>query len=827
MNNFPIRMRLLLLALAPLTIIVLLLAVHSTVNRIRDLDNALRDHGQAIARQLAPACEYGVFAGNRPFLNRLMSAAVREKDVLRVLVNDVSGEVLAQAENPALAENGRRENMLVFLAPIDRSEVDIDDYPGAVIGAVDFGEEAGRAKLQTSLRSPSRRLGWVTVELSDAATSARARQILLESFIITLVGLFVTASIAWRLGRSISEPVIDLTKTVEKIRAGDLEQRVSVDSGGELGSLERGINAMAEGLSEGRRREQKSAADALFQERVRAQVTLESIGDGVITTDAGGYVVYLNPVAEELTGWQAGEAEGLALAEVFRVIDERIGREREYPLSISLRDGRVMRHENRHSLLRKDGRHFSIQDSAAPMRNQEGRIIGAVVVFHDTTELQHLTSKMAFLASHDSLTGLLNRHEFEVRLQQILESARTDGSQHAVCYLDLDQFKIVNDTSGHVAGDELLKQLTHQLHGKVRASDMLARLGGDEFGVILEDVNQDMAYRIADGMRQSIKDFRFAWQDRFFEIGVSIGLVPITAASGSMTEVLSAADSACYVAKDLGRNRVHIYQPNDDALARRHGEMQWVQRINDGLEGNRFQLYGQHMIPLAAGAPTFCEILLRLHEDEAGLIPPNAFIPAAERYYLMPSIDRWVIARALAMLGRNQWSEGTSDQPTMFAINLSGQSLCDDQFLDYVVTHLQESGVPPARICFEITETAAIANLTRAIEFMSRLKHIGCRFALDDFGSGLSSFGYLKSLPVDYLKIAGNFIQDIVVDPVDHAMVDAINQIGHVMGLTTIAESVESDAILQKLRKLGVDYAQGYGINEPVPLVQLLSSLPA
>jgi len=352
MNNLPIRTRLLLLALVPLTIIVLLLSLHSTMNRIRDLDNALRDHGQAIARQLAPACEYGVFAGNRALLNRLVSAAVREKDVSRVLVNDVSGEVLAQAENAALVENDRRESTQVFLAPIDRSEVDIEDY----------AEEQGRGKSQTPSPSPSpsRRLGWITVELSDAATNARAQQILLESLLITLIGLLITAVIAWRLGRSISEPVIELTKAVEKIRAGDLEQRVAVESGGELGTLERGINAMAEGLSAGRRHEQKRAADSLFQERVRAQVTLESIGDGVITTDAGGYVVYMNPVAEELTGWQVGEAEGLALAQVFRVIDERIGRERDYPLSICLRDGRVMRHESRHLLLRKDGRHFSI-----------------------------------------------------------------------------------------------------------------------------------------------------------------------------------------------------------------------------------------------------------------------------------------------------------------------------------------------------------------------------------------------------------------------------------------------------------------------------------
>jgi len=814
MKNISIRMRVLLLALVPLTAIVLLLSLHSAVNRIRDLDSTLREHGQAIARQLAPACEYGVFAGNRAFLDQLVSAAAREKDVARVIVTDVSGEMLAQAENAALTGQRRPYVTLTFMAPIDRSAVDIDDY----------AREDRHDSSATPLPLSPRLLGWITVELSDSATRARARQILLESLLISLAGLLVTAAIAWRLGRVITEPVIRMTDTVEKIRGGDLEQRVAVASGAELGTLERGINAMAEGLSEARRREQKRAADALYQEQVRAQVTLQSIGDGVITTDAGGYVVYMNPVAEELSGWKLGDAEGLALAEVFRVIDARIGRDRDYPLAVCLHDGRVLRHEDRHSLLRRDGRRFSIRDSAAPIRNQDGRIVGAVVVFHDTTEMQHLTNKMAFLASHDSLTGLLNRHEFEVRLQQILESARTSGRQHAVCYLDLDQFKIVNDTCGHVAGDELLKQLTHQLHGRVRARDMLARLGGDEFGVILDDCDQDTAYHIADGLRQSVKDFRFAWQDRFFEIGVSIGLVPISAASGNMTEVLSAADSACYVAKDLGRNRVHIYQPNDDALARRHGEMQWVQRINDGLEGNRFQLYGQHMIPLAAGAPTFCEILLRLHEEGTGLIPPNAFIPAAERYYLMPSIDRWVVARALAMIGRNRWSESTSDQPMMYAINLSGQSLCDDQFLDFVVSHLQESGIPPARICFEITETAAIANLTRAIDFMSRLKDIGCRFALDDFGSGLSSFGYLKSLPVDYLKIAGNFIQDIVVDPVDHAMVDAINQIGHVMGLTTIAESVESDAILQNLRKLGVDYAQGFGISEPVPLAHLLQS---
>jgi len=805
MKNLSIRLRVVMVALVPLIVIVTMVMAHSAATRWVDLDIALRDHGQAIARQMAPACEYGVFAGNHAILSRLVDAAVREKDVKRVVVTDNAGEVLAKAVNAELAGPAATPAGLVFRAPIESSELVIEDFPE---------DPAVRAE------RPRRQLGWVQVELSDAATVRRQRLVLLEIGIIVLFGFGITAVIAWRLGRGITEPIIGLTRSVERIRAGALDVRVQEGSGAELGLLERGVNAMAEGLAQAQAREQQQAADMLFQEKLRARITLESIGDGVVTTDAEGRVVYLNPVAEELTGWKLNEARQRPLAEIFRVLDERIGKERDYPLHLCLRDGRVLRHESRHSLVRQDGRRFSIQDSAAPIRDRDGRMLGTVVVFHDTTEMQHLASRMAFLASHDSLTGLLNRHEFELRLQQVLESARTEDRKHAVCYLDLDQFKIVNDTCGHVAGDELLKQLTHRLHGMTRPEDVLARLGGDEFGLILEDCTVDTAYRVADNLRQSVREFRFAWQDRSFEIGVSIGLVPISAGSGSMTDVLSAADSACYVAKDLGRNRVHIYQPDDDALARRYGEMQWVQRINDGLAHGRFRLYGQRIVPLGPAGPRFCEILLRLEEPDKAPFPPSAFIPAAERYYLMPAIDRWVIGHALRLLGSRR--AGSAPEDVLYAINLSGQSLCDDQFTEFVIHELNASGLSPGCLCFEITETAAVANLSRAIEFISRLKAMGCRFALDDFGSGLSSFGYLKNLPVDYLKIAGNFIQDMNVDPVDYAMVEAINQIGHVMGLYTIAESVENSVVLGRLRTLGVDYAQGFGLHEPVLLDELL-----
>ncbi len=803
MKHLSIRTQVLLMALLPLLVIALLLTGHFTTHRVRELDRALNEHGQAIARQLAPACEYGVFAGNREILARLGEAALRETDVVGVTVTDDLGAVLAQVvrgdQRMLTTAAAAASLMLTFRAPIERSEVPVEDFHDPAPGT-----------------ATTQQLGWVMVDVSRANTVTRQRQVLVESLMIVFGVLAITTVLAWRLARNISGPVMRLTRAVDTLRAGDLSGRVATGSSGELGRLEQGVNAMAAALADARRREQQHADDKLFHERTRAQVTLQSIGDGVITTDAGGYILYMNPVAEELSGWKLADAEGLPLAEVFRVIDERVGQERAYPLYLCVRDGRTLRHGNRHSLLRKDGRRFSIQDSAAPIRDRSDRMLGTVVVFHDTTEMQHLTSRMAFLASHDALTGLLNRHEFEVRLQHALETARAEGRRHALCYLDLDQFKIVNDTCGHVAGDQLLKQLTHQLHGQVRPTDVLARLGGDEFGVILEDTGLETAFRVAGELRRTIRDFRFLWQDRYFEVGVSIGLVPLTSDSGSMTDVLSAADSACYVAKDLGRNRVHIYQPDDDAVARRHGEMQWVQRLNEGLGGNRFRLYGQRIAPLAEGGDTMCEILLRLDEPGTALIPPSAFIPAAERYYLMPAIDRWVVAQAFATLGKRQVAD--SCRASVYAINLSGQSLCDDQFLDFVVAHLRESGLAPPRICFEITETAAVANLSRAIAFITRLKDMGCRFALDDFGSGVSSFGYLKNLPVDYLKIAGNFIEHIAVDPVDHAMVDAINQIGHVMGLKTVAESVETEAVLRKLRTLGVDYVQGYGIEMPRPL---------
>ncbi len=807
-----LQSRVLFLALAPLTVAVLLLALQQFTNaRIQDLEQALHERGQTIAERLASSSEEAATERNRLKLAELVQTALKEKNMLSATVTDGRGNILAYASDPIEKERAAQsaeDKRYKFLAPIYRW------IPPARI-----------PRPASEAAEPRKQVGWVSVSLSRAALQTEQNRILFQSLMIVLSGLAVTVLFALRMARTVTRPVRSLTRAVERIKNGELDYRLATQSGGEVGRLEGGINAMAAALQQARDNEKKRSEDALFLEKVRAQVTLESIGDGVITTDAEGRIVYMNPVAEQFTEWKNDAARGHPLSEVFKIFDEDSNRLEEYPIHYCLKEGRIIRHDSHHLLMSHEGGKIEIQDSAAPIRDRGGVILGAVVVFHDVTEIQSMARRMAFLASHDPLTGLLNRREFETRLQQVLESAQSGDRVHALLYLDLDQFKIVNDTCGHVAGDELLKQLAYHMQKEIRASDVLARLGGDEFGVILEDCSIDKAKQIADLLRQSVKDFRFLWESRTFEIGVSIGLVPISRDSGGLTEVLSAADSACYVAKDHGRNRIHIYQPGDRALAQRHGEMQWVHRLREGLENNSFDLYCQAIVPLHEDlipSGRFYEILVRVQDQD--LVLPAAFIPAAERYHLMPSIDRWVINAVFSMLEKFQArpAAGGGAAGAHFAINLSGQSLGDEKFLDFVMQQFAQHRLNPESICFEITETAAIANLARARDFIARFKHMGCRFALDDFGSGLSSFGYLKSLSVEYLKIAGDFIEGMVEDPVDHAMVDAINQIGHVMGLTTIAESVENAAILERLRKLGVDYAQGVGLDAPKPLHQVL-----
>lgn len=441
---------------------------------------------------------------------------------------------------------------------------------------------------------------------------------------------------------------------------------------------------------------------------------------------------------------------------------------------------------------------------------------GVVTTYTDVTQTHQLSQQLAYQARHDSLTSLANRGEFEKQLERVLLASRDEGTLHAICYLDLDQFKVVNDTCGHAAGDELLRQLGTELRNNIRKSDLLARLGGDEFGALLENCTLSEAQRVANALRRCVDEFRFTWLGRSFPVAVSIGLVPVSESSGSVADVLSAADAACYAAKDQGRNRVHLYTVDDAELTHRHGEMQWVTRLQDAFDRQRLCLMYQTIVPLDAASTEgdHYELLVRMRDDDGGFIPPGLFLPAAERYNLIGRLDRWVVRHAFEVLAA---TPSAIRKLHTCSINLSGDSVSDVSFLDYVIEQFHQTGVPAAKIVFEITETAAITHLTRATAFMMALREIGCRFSLDDFGSGLSSFGYLKTLPVDYLKIDGMFVKDMLDDPIDHAMVKSINEIGHVMGKRTVAEFVENDAIRERLRELGVDYAQGYGIARPQP----------
>ena len=570
--------------------------------------------------------------------------------------------------------------------------------------------------------------------------------------------------------------------------------------------------------------ERRRIEEVLYEEKERALVTLASIGDGVITTDLEGCVEYLNAVAETHTGWNLAQARGRSLSEVLVLIDESTGERIRYAERYFMtehhnqwRPGQVLLQ------CRNADRRFSIELSASPIRDRNDFMMGCVIVFHDVTELRTMAREMAYLASHDALTGLINRREFEIRLDQALMSARNEHLSHVIFYMDLDQFKVVNDTCGHFAGDELLKNVSCVIKSATRSSDIVARLGGDEFAVLLEGCNLENARAIAEEILQAIKNFRFSYGDHVFSIGVSIGGVPITCDSGTLADVLGKADSACYVAKEAGRNRIHISSPMDSEIARRQGEMRWVHRINHALRENSFVLYGQQLGCLKAGNQQgYVEVLLRMRNEDGGVVLPRAFIPAAERYQVMPAIDRWVITHTLELLAAHA---ARFKGREIFAINLSGASLGDDGFQQFVIDQLELCGIAPRHICFEITETVAISNFLQANRFVCELKQMGCHLALDDFGSGLSSFAYLKSLPVDFLKIYGGFVKNLSCDVLDSAMVQAINDIGHVMGKQTVAEYVENLDVCEQLASLGVDFGQGYVIHRPKPLSDVLVEL--
>lgn len=557
---------------------------------------------------------------------------------------------------------------------------------------------------------------------------------------------------------------------------------------------------------------------ALHAEKELAQVTLASIGDAVLTTDSRRRLTFMNPVAEELTGWKDSEARGRELSHVLRLFDEDEEEPLQPDLEPVLERGLSQTLRERTSLLRRDGHGFAIEGKISPIRDRDQRVIGMVLVLQDVSERQLLALQLTRAANYDGLTGLLNREAFDQHLQEALRRTHADGANHVFCFLDVDRFKIVNDSCGHQAGDLLLQWISSLIRERIRDSDVLARLGGDEFGLLLNRCSPTDALRIAEELQDALRTFRFVWQEKSFVIGVSMGLVPLTAEFRNLADLFGAADQAVYAAKEKGGQHIQVFHQEDAEIAFRHGQVNWVVRIQKALDSNGFQLYWQRIEPIGprAGDKPCFEILLRMVGTDDTLHSPVEFLPAAERYGLMPAIDRWVVDRTLRVL--EEQPDEVLDRIDWCSVNLSGASLGDEGLLDYIEDCFDHSGVDPRKICFEITETAAITHFGKAVRMIERLAARRCRWALDDFGSGMSSFRYLRELPVDFIKIDGNIVGDLINSALSRAMVKSINQIGHVLGVGTIAETVTSAAMLEELRDMGVDYAQGYFVGRPTHL---------
>lgn len=612
------------------------------------------------------------------------------------------------------------------------------------------------------------------------------------------------------LERILNMPISKMVETAKAISENKLDRTFDEKHSDEFGYLARFINQAIDHM---RHHERESLAAKEF-----AEVTLRSIGDGVITTDKNTNIIFMNPVAEKISGHLAEKAISKPLSDIMPLVDEEDGKPVPHPIHTCLANNITLEVDSNCALINNDGTQIPISISVSPIYDNNNQVRGAVMVFHDVSEARNLQKELSYLASHDHLTGLYNRREFDRDLKNSLMHAKRDSHEHTLCYLDLDQFKVVNDTCGHAAGDLLLKKLSNHLRKSLRKSDVFARLGGDEFALLLLHCPISKAMDVAENMKKLINDFIFVWEGKSFHLGVSIGLAPISPSANDAAEILAAADMACYAAKEDGRNRIHVYQVDDESLHQRRDEMTMVSAVREALKDNRFELFAQPIVPTNnKNEYEHFEVLIRMRDIDGEFILPFRFLPAAERYQLMSTLDRWVVTTAISYI--QQFSEKNFS----LAVNLSGQSINEDAFLEFVINEINKSGIDASRICFEITETAAVNNLDHAVSFIEMLKRYGCKFALDDFGTGVSSFEYLKKLPVDYLKIDGTFVKQMDQNKVDQAMVQAINEVAIVMGMKTIAEFVENEEIFKLLENIGVNYGQGYWISKPEPINEIIN----
>lgn len=633
---------------------------------------------------------------------------------------------------------------------------------------------------------------------SNGSAEQQYQQLLQRMVLILGLVVSLCVFIAYKITRRISSTELALVKHTDEleqlveVRTADISQEIS---------------------------ERKRAEQIARKESERLTVTLASIGDGVVTIRPDSTIEYMNPAAEQLTQYSHQQVAGRPVEEVLHIVDQDTGKDRPLLTEKITKKG-TARILSDGALRRSDGELIDIQQTIAEITDDEGTTYGSVVVLRDVSEARALALKLAHQATHDPLTNLVNRREFESRIEIALKRTYLDKSLHTICYIDLDRFKAVNDSCGHAAGDRLLRELSVRVCAILRKGDTFARLGGDEFGLLLDQCPVEKGREIAESVRQCISDYNLAYEDQLYSVGASVGVVEISPESQSLETLLSVADAACYMAKEHGRDCVEVYHPNDNDIIQRQGEKRWAREIPLAIDESRFELHCQPIVGISEKFRNekHYELLIRLRGNEGELVYPDSFMPAAERYGLLTSIDHWVIAEAFDWLGRNISAVDNG----RLSINIAGASLSDTNFLEFVTRKFTETRADPSRIIFEITETVAVSNMDVAINFMTVLGRLGCEFALDDFGRGFSSLGSLKDLPVDYLKIDGGFVSGLLENPEDEATVKAINEIGHALGKRTVAEFVESEAICQRLKILGVDYVQGFGIARPKPIDVIL-----
>lgn len=766
-------------------------------NSVRLLNQTLHDQTHARLEAL------------KPLLNASLSARLFERDhaatreIITQLVNsplaDMPYIVIYDNRNQVYARAGKVDP--ASLPPLD---IDVTSSLDDLIYDTQAPLTIGKVTV-----------GSVRFGLSLTALASSRDMLLRQGTLIAAVEVLLSFLLLAGAGYLLTRHIRQLVMASQKIAAGDYAIQIPSRGNDEIQLLSENFNSMSQAVRD-RVAALRHSEQALHEEKERAEVTLHSIGDGVITADIDGHIRYMNPIAETLTGHTLESAQGKPVEKVYRVVHEETGSPLANPVRLCLAENTVVTGITHAQLINTSGQRYAIEETAAPIRDHAGETIGSVLVVRDVTAAREAARKLEYQATHDQLTGLVNRREFERLVEDAIRDATEAGRTHAMCYMDLDQFKVVNDTCGHAAGDQLLIELTRIIKGRTRERDVIGRLGGDEFGLLLYDVDLDQAAFYAAEARNSIHDYRYVVGNHAFEVGVSIGVVAIDTHAGTLAEVFTAADVACYVAKDRGRDEIHISRMNDVEQARRQLEMQWSLRIPPALKENRFILYHQKIVPLTADPDLSprCELLVRMIETDGSLVPPGKLIPAAERFRQMPDIDRWVIHNALELIAKRH----DNHEFASYAINLSGQSLGQPELLEFVKREILRSGVHPAVLTFEITETAAIQNVTHAGQFIRELKGMGCQFSLDDFGSGLSSFGYLKSLPVDYLKIDGGFVRNMLRDHHDHSIVVAIAQIAKTLGIRCVAEFVQDHDTAVALKEIGVDYGQGFYLHRPEPL---------